>query len=40
MNDEIDGDIEAMAPVRVAFGDLMPVLLGAFVLILVDMTGV
>ncbi|PLO23707.1 hypothetical protein CWN38_28630, partial [Klebsiella pneumoniae] len=40
MNDEIDGGIEATAPVWAAFGDLMSVLLGAFVLILVGVIGV
>jgi len=41
MSDEIDGaDIEAAAPVWAAFGDLMSVLLGVFVLILVGVLGV
>ena len=40
MNDEIDGGIDATAPVWAAFGDLMSLLLGAFVLILVGVIGV
>jgi len=41
MSDEIDGgDIESATPVWAAFGDLMSVLLGAFVLILVGVIGV
>lgn len=40
MSDEIDGGIEQTAPIWAAFGDLMPVLLGAFVLILVGVIGV
>lgn len=40
MSDEIDLDGESAAPIWAAFGDLMSVLLGAFVLILVGMIGV
>lgn len=40
MNDEIDSGQELAAPVWAAFGDLMSVLLGAFVLILVGVIGV
>lgn len=40
MSDEFDGGVEASAPVWAAFGDLMSVLLGAFVLILVGVIGV
>ncbi|MFA0924749.1 OmpA family protein [Xanthomonas fragariae] len=40
MNDEIDIDGESGAPIWAAFGDLMSVLLGAFVLILVGMIDV
>jgi flagellar motor protein MotB len=41
MSEEIDGgDIEATTPVWAAFGDLMSVLLGVFVLILVGVIGV
>lgn len=40
MNDEIDSGQELAAPVWAAFGDLMSVLLGAFVLILVGVVGV
>ena len=40
MNDEIDVDAESTAPIWAAFGDLMSVLLGAFVLILVGVIGV
>jgi flagellar motor protein MotB len=40
MNDEIDAGLEGAAPVWAAFGDLMSVLLGAFVLILVGVIGV
>jgi flagellar motor protein MotB len=39
MNDEIDGGAELEAPVWAAFGDLMSVLLGAFLLILVGVIG-
>lgn len=39
MNDNIDGDVEAAAPIWAAFADLMSVLLGAFVLILVGVIG-
>ncbi|MDE2203559.1 MAG: OmpA family protein [Burkholderiaceae bacterium] len=40
MNDDIDAGLEGAAPVWAAFGDLMSVLLGAFVLILVGVIGV
>ena len=40
MSDEVDGVEESMAPIWAAFGDLMSVLLGAFVLILVGVIGV
>lgn len=40
MSDEIDGGVEPSAPIWAAFGDLMSVLLGAFVLILVGVIGV
>ncbi|GAB5095589.1 OmpA family protein [Caballeronia sp. LP006] len=40
MNEEIDGGVEAAAPIWAAFADLMSVLLGAFVLILVGVIGV
>ncbi|AIO68453.1 OmpA family protein [Burkholderia oklahomensis] len=40
MSGEIDGGIEQTAPIWAAFGDLMSVLLGAFVLILVGVIGV
>ncbi|WP_233834444.1 OmpA family protein [Paraburkholderia sp. ZP32-5] len=40
MSDEIDGGVETAAPIWAAFGDLMSVLLGAFVLILVGVIGV
>lgn len=40
MSDEIDGGIEQTAPIWAAFGDLMSVLLSAFVLILVGVIGV
>jgi len=40
MSDEIDGGVESATPVWAAFGDLMSVLLGAFVLILVGVIGV
>ncbi|MFT4249024.1 MAG: OmpA family protein [Pseudomonas sp.] len=40
MNIDIDGDAESSTPVWAAFGDLMSVLLGAFVLILVSVIGV
>ncbi|MEM5382837.1 OmpA family protein [Paraburkholderia phymatum] len=39
MNDEIDGGMEPTTPIWAAFGDLMSVLLGAFVLILVGVIG-
>ena len=35
MSEEIDGGVEPAAPIWPVFGDLMSVLLGAFVLILV-----
>ncbi|MFM0339237.1 OmpA family protein [Paraburkholderia fungorum] len=40
MSDEIDGGAESTAPIWPVFGDLMSVLLGAFVLILVSVIGV
>lgn len=40
MIEDIDGDAESTAPIWAAFGDLMSVLLGAFVLILVGVIGV
>jgi flagellar motor protein MotB len=40
MNDEIDVGVEPGAPIWAAFGDLMSVLVGAFVLILVSVIGV
>jgi flagellar motor protein MotB len=40
MSDEIDGGVETAAPIWPVFGDLMSVLLGAFVLILVSVIGV
>ncbi|MCD9029496.1 OmpA family protein [Luteimonas sp. BDR2-5] len=40
MSVELDGDADSTAPVWAAFGDLMSVLLGAFVLILVGVIGV
>ncbi len=40
MTEEIDGGLEPAAPVWAAFGDLMSVLLGIFVLILVCVIGV
>ncbi|MCC5072826.1 OmpA family protein [Xanthomonas campestris] len=40
MSDEIDLDGESSAPIWAAFGDLMSVLLGAFVLILIGVIGV
>ncbi|AXE94807.1 OmpA family protein [Paraburkholderia sp. SIMBA_050] len=40
MNEEIDGGVEQTAPIWPVFGDLMSVLLGAFVLILVGVIGV
>jgi flagellar motor protein MotB len=39
MSMDIDGDAESTTPVWAAFGDLMSVLLGAFVLILVGVIG-
>ncbi|NML34455.1 OmpA family protein [Paraburkholderia antibiotica] len=40
MSEDIDGGVETSAPIWAAFGDLMSVLLGAFVLILVGVIGV
>ncbi|WP_266157131.1 OmpA family protein [Dyella silvatica] len=40
MSDELDGEAESTATIWAAFGDLMSVLLGAFVLILVGVIGV
>ncbi|MGO4774078.1 hypothetical protein AB4084_00840, partial [Lysobacter sp. 2RAB21] len=40
MSMDIDGDAESATPVWAAFGDLMSVLLGVFVLILVGVLGV
>src|ERR1700744_3196260 len=40
MSEEIDGGVETAAPIWTVFGDLMSVLLGAFVLILVSVIGV
>ncbi|MGY3040676.1 flagellar motor protein MotB [Rhodanobacter sp. TND4EL1] len=40
MSDEIEVDAESAAPIWAAFGDLMSVLLGAFVLVLVGVIGV
>lgn len=40
MSDELDGEVESTATIWAAFGDLMSVLLGAFVLILVSVIGV
>jgi flagellar motor protein MotB len=40
MSEEIDGGVEPGAPIWPVFGDLMSVLLGAFVLILVGVIGV
>ncbi|SFS15190.1 Flagellar motor protein MotB [Dyella sp. OK004] len=40
MSEEMDGVEESTAPIWAAFGDLMSVLLGAFVLILVGVIGV
>jgi len=40
MSDEVDGIEESTAPIWAAFGDLMSVLLGVFVLILVGVIGV
>lgn len=39
MSDELEVDTESAAPIWAAFGDLMSVLLGAFVLILVGVIG-
>jgi flagellar motor protein MotB len=40
MSEEIDGGVEPTTPIWAAFGDLMSVLIGAFVLILVGVIGV
>lgn len=40
MTDEVEFEAESVAPIWAAFGDLMSVLLGAFVLILVGVIGV
>ena len=40
MSDDMDGEAGIAAPIWAAFGDLMSVLLGAFVLILVGVIGV
>ncbi|CAB3674461.1 OmpA family protein [Achromobacter kerstersii] len=40
MSEDIDGGVEASSPAWAVFGDLMSVLLGAFVLILVSVIGV
>ncbi|WP_233852767.1 OmpA family protein [Paraburkholderia sp. HD33-4] len=40
MSEDIDGGVETAAPIWAAFGDLMSVLVGAFVLILVSVIGV
>ncbi|MFM0738709.1 OmpA family protein [Paraburkholderia xenovorans] len=40
MSEDIDGGVETVAPIWPVFGDLMSVLLGAFVLILVGVIGV
>jgi len=40
MNEEIDAGVEPTAPAWAVFGDLMSVLLGAFVLVLVSVIGV
>jgi flagellar motor protein MotB len=40
MSEEIDGGVETAVPIWPVFGDLMSVLLGAFVLILVSVIGV
>jgi flagellar motor protein MotB len=40
MSDEIDGGVEPTAPIWPVFGDLMSVVVGAFVLILVSVIGV
>ncbi|MDH0681553.1 OmpA family protein [Achromobacter animicus] len=40
MSEDIDGGVEATAPAWAVFGDLMSVLLGAFVLILVSVVAV
>jgi flagellar motor protein MotB len=40
MSEDIDGGVEPSAPIWPVFGDLMSVLLGAFVLILVGVIGV
>jgi flagellar motor protein MotB len=40
MSDDIDGGVEPTVPIWAVFGDLMAVLLGAFVLVLVGVIGV
>jgi flagellar motor protein MotB len=40
MSDDIDGGVEPAAPIWAVFGDLMSVLLGAFMLIMVGVIGV
>ncbi|MGF6811926.1 flagellar motor protein MotB [Paraburkholderia sp. Clong3] len=40
MSEDIDGGVETSAPIWASFGDLMSVLVGAFVLILVSVIGV
>jgi flagellar motor protein MotB len=40
MSEDIEGGVETAAPVWAAFGDLMSVLVGAFVLILVSVIGI
>ncbi len=40
MREDLDGGMEPAAPIWAAFGDLMSVLLGAFVLILVGVIAV
>jgi hypothetical protein len=40
MSNELEGEAESTATIWAAFGDLMSVLLGAFVLILVSVIGV
>jgi len=40
MSRDVDGDVDSTVPVWAAFGDLMSVLLGVFVLILVGVIGV
>ncbi|MFL6642297.1 MAG: hypothetical protein ACJ8HC_27795, partial [Paraburkholderia graminis] len=40
MSEDIDGGVEPGTPIWAAFGDMMSVLLGAFMLILVAVIGV